>query len=97
MAQSFSVELVGVERSRPVTPGSRNFVMRATGTLNPQFAQIIVLPGPSGRVGRRRRPGRRPLPPCVTLQTQLPAGLERRSQIVTVATLRWLPDFGWRA
>src|SRR5438105_11138204 len=78
------VELASAEGPREVTGGSGPLSLRATARLDPQRADLIVVPGASGRMGQGdgngdldddgedtipRRLGR-------TLQTPLPAVLK---------------------
>ncbi|MFD0021307.1 DJ-1/PfpI family protein [Streptomyces sp. NPDC058382] len=46
-----SVELVSAEGPREVVSGTGGLVLRATGTLDPDRAGLILVPGASGRVG----------------------------------------------
>ncbi|WP_432250730.1 DJ-1/PfpI family protein [Streptomyces sanyensis] len=46
-----SVELVSAEGPREVVSGTGGLVLRATGTLDPARAGLILVPGASGRVG----------------------------------------------
>ena len=48
---ALSVELVTAEGPRMVRAGSGDFVLGATGTLDPSKAQLVVVPGASGRIG----------------------------------------------
>lgn len=45
-----SVELVSAEGPRDVVGGTRGLVLRATGTLDPEQADVVVVPGASGPV-----------------------------------------------
>ncbi|MER5760048.1 DJ-1/PfpI family protein [Streptomyces sp. NPDC002082] len=46
-----SVELVSAEGPREVVSGTGGLVLRATGTLDPGRAGLVLVPGASGRVG----------------------------------------------
>lgn len=45
------VELVSAEGPREVISGTGGMVLRATGSLDPDAADLVVVPGASGRVG----------------------------------------------
>ncbi|MGA5218278.1 DJ-1/PfpI family protein [Streptomyces cinereoruber] len=97
-----TVELVSAEGPREVTSGTGGLALRATGGLDPQRADVILVPGASGRVGE---PGELPedeagagerkqddfVPVLLgrTLTTELPALLGRAMDgpDVTVATV----------
>ncbi|MFD8807625.1 DJ-1/PfpI family protein [Streptomyces sp. NPDC059597] len=97
-----SVELVSAEGPREVTSGTGGLVLRATGTLDLGRADLILVPGASGRVGA---PGEVPedeagagergqdesIPVLLgrTLTTTLPALLKQAMEDpdVTVATV----------
>jgi transcriptional regulator GlxA family with amidase domain len=46
-----TVELVSAEGSREVVSGTGGLTLRATGTLDPERADLLLVPGASGRVG----------------------------------------------
>lgn len=46
-----SVELVSAEGPREVVSGTGGLALRATGTLDPTRAGLVLVPGASGRVG----------------------------------------------
>ncbi|MGW4893057.1 DJ-1/PfpI family protein [Kitasatospora sp. NPDC004240] len=85
-----SVELVSAEGPREVISGTGGLSLRATGTLDPRRADMVLVPGASGRVGE---PGEVPeeeagagewkqdefIPVLLgrTLATELPALLQR--------------------
>ncbi|MFD5143485.1 DJ-1/PfpI family protein [Streptomyces sp. NPDC058401] len=46
-----SVELVSAEGPREVVSGTGGLVLRATGSLDPGRADVVLVPGASGRVG----------------------------------------------
>ncbi|MEV5253727.1 DJ-1/PfpI family protein [Streptomyces werraensis] len=48
---ALTVELVTAEGPREVVSGTGALTLRATGTLDPRAADLIVVPGASGRVG----------------------------------------------
>ncbi|MEU4009081.1 DJ-1/PfpI family protein [Streptomyces pseudogriseolus] len=48
---ALTVELVSAEGPREVVSGTGALTLRATGTLDPHAAGLIVVPGASGRVG----------------------------------------------
>lgn len=48
---ALSVELVSAEGPREVVSGAGGLVLRATGTLDPGRAGLVLVPGASGRVG----------------------------------------------
>ncbi|MEU9551376.1 DJ-1/PfpI family protein [Streptomyces werraensis] len=48
---ALTVELVTAEGPREVVGGTGALTLRATGTLDPRAADLIVVPGASGRVG----------------------------------------------
>ncbi|MGW5349738.1 DJ-1/PfpI family protein [Streptomyces sp. NPDC004031] len=97
-----TVELVSAEGPREVTSGTRGLALYAAGALDLQRADMLLIPGASGRVGE---PGEVPeeeagtgerqqdeLIPVLlgrTLTTELPALLERAmdDRSVTVATV----------
>ncbi|GGW98958.1 glutamine amidotransferase [Streptomyces malachitofuscus] len=97
-----TVELVSAEGPREVVSGTNALTLRATGTLDPRHADLVVVPGAAGRVGE---PGEVPdhdagagewredeLVPVLlgrTLTTGLPALLKEavESPAVTVATV----------
>ncbi|MCW2865010.1 MAG: glutamine amidotransferase [Actinoallomurus sp.] len=47
-----TVELVTAEGPREVTSGTGGLALRATGTLDPVRADLVLVPGASGRVGK---------------------------------------------
>ncbi|RSS42484.1 DJ-1/PfpI family protein [Streptomyces sp. WAC08241] len=97
-----TVELVSAEGPREVVSGTGGLVLRATGLLDPERADMILVPGASGRVGE---PGELPgeeagageweqdafVPVLLgrTLTTELPALLARAMDdpAVTVAAV----------
>ncbi|MGW9212131.1 DJ-1/PfpI family protein [Embleya sp. NPDC055664] len=101
-AGAVTVELVSAEGAREVAGGTGGLALRAVGALDPERADMVVLPGASGRVGE---PGEVPdddagtgerqqdeLIPVLlgrTLNTELPALLERamKDPGITVATV----------
>ncbi|WP_439679318.1 DJ-1/PfpI family protein [Embleya sp. MST-111070] len=101
-AGAVTVELVSAEGAREVVGGTGGLALRAVGALDPERADMVVLPGASGRVGE---PGEVPdddagtgerqqdeLIPALlgrTLNTELPALLERamKDPGITVATV----------
>ncbi|MEV5153899.1 DJ-1/PfpI family protein [Streptomyces werraensis] len=48
---ALTVELVTAEGPRDVVSGTGALTLRATGTLDPRAADLVVVPGASGRVG----------------------------------------------
>ncbi|MFK0060347.1 DJ-1/PfpI family protein [Streptomyces werraensis] len=48
---ALTVELVTAEGPREVVSGTGALTLRATGTLDPRAADLVVVPGASGRVG----------------------------------------------
>ncbi len=47
---ALTVELVSAEGPREVTGGSGGLILRATGTLDPDKADLIIVPGAAGRI-----------------------------------------------
>ncbi|MFE5731947.1 DJ-1/PfpI family protein [Streptomyces sp. NPDC056528] len=97
-----TVELVSAEGPREVTSGTGGLALRATGTLDPERADMILVPGASGRVGEpgelpeeeagageRKRDETVPVLLGRVLTTELPALLGRAmdNPDVTVATV----------
>jgi transcriptional regulator GlxA family with amidase domain len=101
-AGAVSVELVSAEGAREVVSGTGGLALRATATLDPGRAGLVLVPGVSGRVGE---PGEVPdhdagagewtrdefIPVLLgrTLTTELPALMKEamRNPEVTVATV----------
>ncbi|MFE3496432.1 DJ-1/PfpI family protein [Streptomyces sp. NPDC059169] len=101
-AGAVSVELASAEGPREVISGTGGLVLRATAALDPERADMVLVPGASGRVGE---PGEVPeeeagtgewkqnefIPVLLgrTLTTELPALLKRAMDApdVTVATV----------
>ncbi|MFI1442121.1 DJ-1/PfpI family protein [Streptomyces fructofermentans] len=46
-----TVELVSAEGAREVTSGTRGLSLRAVGGIDPERADLVVVPGASGRIG----------------------------------------------
>jgi putative intracellular protease/amidase len=89
---ALTVELVSAEGPREVVSGTGGMPLRATGTLDPARADLIVVPGASGSLGETgTQPGHEPIPVLLarTLDTGLPALLKAamERQGVTVATV----------
>ncbi|MEV0436385.1 DJ-1/PfpI family protein [Nocardia sp. NPDC050413] len=97
-----TVELVSAQGPREVISGTGGLTLRATGTLDPERADIVVVPGASGRVGDLGEVPEaevgagewepdQPIPVLLgrTLSTELPALLAQamRAPGVTVATV----------
>jgi transcriptional regulator GlxA family with amidase domain len=49
---ALAVELVSPAGPGPVTAGAGGLVVRATGTFDPDHADLVVVPGPAGPAGR---------------------------------------------
>ena len=80
---ALSVELVSAEGPRPVPSGTGPLVLQATAGLDPARADLIVVPGASGRVGGGdglgdEEPGEDTIPVILgrTLRTGLPVLLK---------------------
>lgn len=83
-AGALTVELVSAEGPREVVSGSGGLALRATATLDPKRADLIVVPGASGPLGDGADPDEEPAEATVpvllarTLDTPLP-GLMRQA------------------
>ncbi|MEW2246669.1 DJ-1/PfpI family protein [Streptomyces sp. NPDC006975] len=66
-----SVELASAEGPREVTSGTGGLALRATAALDPERADVIVVPGASGRVGA---PGEAPQEEAGTGEPRRDAG-----------------------
>ncbi|GAA1359068.1 DJ-1/PfpI family protein [Catellatospora chokoriensis] len=88
---TIDVELVSAEGPRPVPSGLGLLTLQATTRLDPQRADLIVLPGAAGRLPDDGEPADDSIPVILgrTLETDLPAllaqALDRAG--VTVATV----------
>jgi putative intracellular protease/amidase len=95
---ALTVELVSAEGPREVVSGTGGMPLRATAALDPAKADLVVVPGASGRIGEPgedigAQPGQRdePVPVLLarTLDTELPALLKAAMERpeTTVATV----------
>lgn len=89
---ALTVELVSAEGPRAVVGGSGGLVLRATATLDPDNADIIIVPGAAGRISEpedRSTIDTVPVRLSRTLETNLPALMRKAldNPRVTVATV----------
>ncbi|MFI6742875.1 DJ-1/PfpI family protein [Nonomuraea sp. NPDC050451] len=95
---ALTVELVSAEGAREVVSGTGGMPLRATAALDPAKADLVVVPGASGRIGEpgediEAQPGQQdeliPVLLARTLDTELPALLKAAMERpeVTVATV----------
>jgi putative intracellular protease/amidase len=89
---ALTVELVSAEGPREVAGGSGGLVLRATATLNPDDADLIIVPGAAGPISEPKD-GRKidtiPILLARTMETNLPALMRKAldNPKVTVATV----------
>ena len=89
---ALSVELVSAEGPREVVSGSGGLVLRATATLDPDTADLIIVPGASGPITQPEDGPEIDTIPILlarTLETDLPALIRKAlaNPKVTVATV----------
>lgn len=89
---ALTVELVSAEGPREVAGGSGGLVLRATGILDPDTADLIIVPGAAGPI-HQPEDGREiatiPILLARTMETELPALMRKAldNPRVTVATV----------
>lgn len=90
--RALTVELVSAEGPREVTGGSGGLVLRATATLDPDRADLVIVPGAAGPIDapeEGRAVATIPILLARTLETDLPRLLRKALEQpeVTVATV----------
>ncbi|WP_420799527.1 DJ-1/PfpI family protein [Ktedonobacter robiniae] len=89
---ALTVELVSAEGPREVVSGSGGLALRATGTLNPDNADLIIMPGAAGRISEPENGSKIDTIPVLlarTMETNLSALMRKAldNPKVTVATV----------
>lgn len=89
---ALTVELVSAEGPREVVSGSGGLVLRATATLDPDNADLIIVPGAAGPISERADGSKIDTIPVLlarTMETNLPALMKKAldNPKVTVATV----------
>jgi putative intracellular protease/amidase len=89
---ALTVELVSAEGPREVASGSGGLVLHATATLNPDTADLIIVPGAAGPISEPedgRKSDTIPILLARTMETPLPALMRKAldNARVTVATV----------
>jgi transcriptional regulator GlxA family with amidase domain len=89
---ALTVELVSAEGPREVVSGSGGLVLRATATLDPDDADLIIVPGAAGPISEPEDGSKIDIIPVLlarTMETNLPALMKKAldNPKVTVATI----------